>query len=227
MTTFWGEKKQKSKMNIQKLLKVYCGKQHDAHKYNFRLEAKKDTTEIISKKLSNPSKPKPLETNSMSATKFSFCGTPGGKKHSTICKRPVSVEDEYTRINDLQLKIQRHKDEIEALTKRKENYNKAKQLNKYLNDIEEGYVQYAKLAEKTIKQRENEKDKFREYAEACQHKQKVKVNAKQELSHLKMKIKLLQETLHKRTMDYNSLINKKDQTVFHFIKNRQRLLTIV
>eukprot|EP00826_Nyctotherus_ovalis_P031309 TRINITY_DN2500_c0_g2_i1.p1 TRINITY_DN2500_c0_g2~~TRINITY_DN2500_c0_g2_i1.p1 ORF type:complete len:240 (+),score=64.61 TRINITY_DN2500_c0_g2_i1:82-801(+) len=224
LPTSWGEKKHRvnSRANVEKLMKAYCGgsENHKGAAHNSRMQSKKDNKPAeptIPKKYSNPvpvkSKHFDLFADSASAVDFSFYGTPGGKKCPLLFAKPVTIEDAYTKISELQVHVQQLKDKLDALNKRQAEVKNAKQLRKYLCDIEEAYASYSKLSEKTVRQRRSEKKQFEEYAEACQSRQKASVDAKQEMSHIRMKIKLLQETLDKRNRDYNSLASKKRETV--------------
>lgn len=223
LPTSWGEKHRvNSRANVEKLMKAYCGRSenHKGAAHNFRTQGKKDNKPAeptIPKKYSNPvpvkSKHFDLFADSAGAADFSFYGTPGGRKCPQLFAKPVNVEDAYAKIGELQTHVQLLKDKVDALSKRQAEVKNAKQVSRYLMDIEEAYASYSKLSEKTVRQRRSEKRQFEEYAEACQSKQEALVDARQEMSHIRTKIKLLQETLDKRNRDYNSLLSKKRETV--------------
>jgi predicted RNase H-like nuclease (RuvC/YqgF family) len=69
------------------------------------------------------------------------------------------------------------------------------------------------LAKDCMELKKKENNIFENYINACQEKEKVSVDSKLEISHQRIKIKLLQETLTKRNHEYESLKSKNKQLV--------------
>lgn len=234
MPSAWGEKRHKvfnSRFGVQQLLKAYCGHTKENHKavsHNLRfrlrngLKSLESTTTNLHKKLCNiiSSKGKPIELplDSTVLLNLSIHGTPGNKKSLISFMKPVSVEA-YTRINELQMQVQQLREKVDILTEYKKEIQEARNTKNLLNEIEQAYENYTKLSEITLKQKTQEKKAFEKYIEACQHEQKAIVDIKQELSHQRMKTKLLHEVLEKRNQEYNSIMNKKRELVSNHTVN--------
>ena len=80
-------------------------------------------------------------------------------------------------------------------------------------DCEEMYENYSTLAKECISLKNREDAMFEKYVTACQEKEKTIVDSEMALSHQRVKIKLLQETLTKRNNEYDELYKKNKDVV--------------
>eukprot|EP01022_Parablepharisma_sp_SALTPOND_P007987 TRINITY_DN135026_c1_g1_i1.p7 TRINITY_DN135026_c1_g1~~TRINITY_DN135026_c1_g1_i1.p7 ORF type:complete len:180 (+),score=42.28 TRINITY_DN135026_c1_g1_i1:634-1173(+) len=142
---------------------------------------------------------------------------------SKVSKR--KVEEPSAKIQELEQHIGVLQQKLQDLEKRKEALTDtqhphiAKKYEELVNKTEEMYENYSKLAKETMKEKEKENKAFENYINACQEKEKATVDAKLQLSHQRMKIKLLQETLVKRNKEFDILQDKnKDLVLFQSVQ---------
>ena len=80
-------------------------------------------------------------------------------------------------------------------------------------DCEATYERYSTLAKDCLILKQREAESFDNYINACQEKEKLAVDSKMEISHQRMKIKLLQEALTKRNQEFEALQKKHQHLV--------------
>lgn len=76
---------------------------------------------------------------------------------------------------------------------------------------------YSSLSKDFIKLKEKEAEVFEMYVKATQEKEKILIDSQMEYSHLKIKIKLLEQVLTKRNEEYNELLKKENTSVLLYI----------
>jgi len=84
------------------------------------------------------------------------------------------------------------------------------------NETEEMYEMYSSLSKDCLKLKERENEMFEKYTNICQEKEKFVVDTEEEMSHQRIKIKLLQEALTKRNQEYQ-ILDKKNKKLVRFI----------
>jgi len=112
------------------------------------------------------------------------------------------IEKLQSKLQELELKKSNLSKEVSKRTEEKIQFNKYKELSLKL---ENDYEKYSELAHKTLTQKQNEDRAFEKFITVCQEKEKIAVDNKLLLSHQRMKIKLLQETLVKRAQEFENM----------------------
>lgn len=107
------------------------------------------------------------------------------------------------------------KEKLENLTEHKENniLSRRLRLEGTLRSVDEMYGQYSALAAEALKARQQEAAAFEDYIARSQEEEKKAVDAHLETSHQGMKIKLLRETLAKRSHEHNKVLGKSKELV--------------
>jgi vacuolar-type H+-ATPase subunit I/STV1 len=126
------------------------------------------------------------------------------KKYSTVS----SLKSQKKSVNQL-------KEKLSKLIKHKETaiISKSRKLEVVQKSLDEMYEKYAVLANETLEIRILEDSLFEDYVAKCQEKEKAIVDAGLETSNQQTKIKLLHETLAKRSQEHNKLANKNKELV--------------
>jgi predicted RNase H-like nuclease (RuvC/YqgF family) len=80
-------------------------------------------------------------------------------------------------------------------------------------DCAEMQAKYSALAQDCLALKQREAETFDNYITACQTREKLAVDSKQEISHQRVKIKLLQDALTKRNQEYEKLQKRNKELV--------------
>lgn len=101
------------------------------------------------------------------------------------------------------------------MIKHKENAatSKNKKLEIVLSSLDDMYERYSILADETLKAKSLEEITFEDYIVRCQEKEKAIVDAGIEASSQQTRIKLLLETLSKRSQEHDRLLRRSKELV--------------
>eukprot|EP00826_Nyctotherus_ovalis_P053477 TRINITY_DN6964_c0_g2_i1.p1 TRINITY_DN6964_c0_g2~~TRINITY_DN6964_c0_g2_i1.p1 ORF type:complete len:237 (-),score=58.23 TRINITY_DN6964_c0_g2_i1:210-920(-) len=134
---------------------------------------------------------------------------------SKIVQKKVD-ENEY-KAKEIEQYIDTLKEHMLSLVEKKAKIRKSEdELSKCteLNEqIEEVYGNYAVLSRETLEQKALENTAFEMYINASQDKEKALTDVHLSISHQKMKIKLLNETLNKHNREYELALSKSKKVV--------------
>lgn len=225
------------RMGIQNLLKAYCSQstvENKSESGNIRFRNPSKSLEKtycgFHKKLSNIISHKNSKvdytTNTAKPKNLAFHGPADNliPKHSSI--KPMNVEESYGKIQKLYAYIQQLKEKIDSLTICKNKAMLNEEYYKMIVNLDLMYERYSKLSNNTLIQKGKERKAFQEYANGCQIYQKEISDSKEELSHQKMKMKLLHETLEKRSQNYNLIISQKQEIVIFNLILGKKIFTV-
>ena len=128
------------------------------------------------------------------------------------------VEEETIRkIRNMELYISKLKERINDFSKKRneitryiEDPKKFVELNNIIEDVQ---FNYSRLSKESIKEKYKESETFKEYMEITQENEKISTDFQSEISDQEVKIKLLNETLAKRTGKLDEFETKNKQLV--------------
>jgi len=143
--------------------------------------------------------------------------TPGelAKRHPVYSTKAIDI-----KVQKLQIHVQQLKDRIYELQRHKDELVNVMNI---VDEVERMHEEYSKLSKETVNKKLKERKAFENYANAYQEHQRALVDTKQEMSHQKLRIKLLHETLEKRSKEANKILKKRHQLVIKYLSHRKIL----
>lgn len=148
----------------------------------------------------------------------SLLNAPSSTKAQSRRNRPLTKKSNASKLSFLKSQkksVTRLKEKLSKLIKHKEAtvISKSLKLEKTLKSLDDMYEKYSDLANEVLRAKGLEDSLFEEYINKCQEKEKAIVDVNLEISNQQTKIKLLHETLTKRSQEHSRLLNKNKELV--------------
>ena len=150
----------------------------------------------------------------------SLLNAPGStKEHSRKNKASIRKYSTASFLKSEKKSVNQLKEKLSKLIKHKEAaiISKSRKLEIVQKGLDEMYEKYAALANEILEIRMLEDSLFEEYVAKSQEKEKAIVDAGLEISNQQTKIKLLHETLIKRSQEHSKFVNKNKELVYSFV----------